>query len=295
MAWARIVYGQRQQCISPAAPLLILHGLFGSSRNWQTMGAALATRLARPLIIFDLPNHGRSAQASMTWDRLTMQLRAEIDRIREEPTLCAPPHNPILMGHSLGGQVAMQALFRQPDLPIDQLILVDIGPAPMDFATSPMNRYLEVMIELDHLHLPGRKEAMDHFRRRLPETPETIVQFIFTNWGRKPSLGSGATLDENGSGHGNDNGSGEGFIISLETLKEGMLALGKTQKYPAAPLSLPTLFIRGGRSDYLTDADIPLIRRCFANHQVVTIPQAGHWPHYETPDDFMDLLSNAIK
>lgn len=290
MTWARIVYGQRSQCASPAAPLLILHGLFGSSRNWQTIGAALATRLARPLIVFDLPNHGKSAQASMTWDSLTMQLRNELDRIQKEPTLSLlPSHKPIVMGHSLGGQVIMQALFRQPDLPIDRLILVDIGPAPVNFASTPMNRYLEVMMEIEQMHLSSRKEAMNHFRKRLPETSEAILQFIFTNWGRKLPIGSDATVDRSRKE------TGENFMIPLGTLRESMLTLSKTQKYPAAPLTLPTLFIRGGRSDYITDADMPLIKRCFSCHQVVTIPQSGHWPHYEAPDDFMDVLANTIR
>ena len=249
-------------------PLLILHGLFGSHRNWATIAKSLSEQLGRLVIAADLRNHGQSVQmcdgrpegAPMTWPLMAADIRGLVEEIQRPVTI---------IGHSLGGQVAMQAL--SSGVPAERFISVDIAPVPYPFVGSAQAKYIDAMLEIDGAALPHR-DAIERFRQSLPGTDELIVQFLFTNYA-------------DGKGHQ------PGFLIPLETLKSGMTTLGTTfSQCLSNRITAPTVFIRGGRSDYITDQNIPAIEATFPDHSIAAMPDSGHWPHYDNPTKFIRII-----
>jgi pimeloyl-ACP methyl ester carboxylesterase len=243
-------------------PLVILHGLFGSHRNWQTISKTLAERLGRLVISADLRNHGQSVQFNkgqpvgqeMTWP-LMVEDASELMRDINRPV--------VLLGHSLGGQLVMQSLFREPKA-IQQAIVLDVAPRPYNFRHSVQNSYIETMQRVEGL---SRSQAVTEFRKM--ENNEMIVQFLFTNW-------------RDGQ-----------FQIPLQTLKDGMTVLGQTFEEWGGPVTTPTLFIRGGRSDYMT-APFVEVKRHFTDYSIETLPDSGHWLHYDNPHEFMRIITTKL-
>lgn len=184
----------------------------------------------------------------------------------------------VLMGHSLGGHVAMQTLFRDdPRIHrlVSQLIVVDIAPRSMDFGQSAQHRYIECMEQIDALQL-SRNEALARFRQVEPD--ERLVQFLFTNHGKFPD-------------------GTEGFRIPLAALRIGMTTLGSTFTdgiSASSAVTQSTSFIKGGASDYMCESDVPTINRLFPNSLIHTIPGSGHWPHHDNPTLFLATLTQAI-
>lgn len=255
---------------SSKASLLILHGLFGSQRNWQSIARALSERLGRQVISADLRNHGKSVRfedykggqspvgEEMTWPLMV----ADIERLFKEI------NRPVsVIGHSLGGQLLMQTLFslssrETPTNHIQKALIVDIAPKRYDFEQSIQHRYIGEMQRIDGL---PRDEAIRQFRQLEPD--ETILQFLFTNYASSR------------------------FQIPLSALDRGMIHLGKT--FEIGRTSLETLFLKGGRSDYISDETI--LSRSFVNYQLKTIESSGHWPHYDNPQQFLIWTSEFVK
>lgn len=243
-------------------PLIILHGLFGSHRNWQTISKTLAERLGRLVISADLRNHGQSVQfrddkpvgQEMTWPLMVEDVSELVRDINRKV---------VFLGHSLGGQLVMQTLFREPKT-IQQAIVLDVAPRSYNFHHSVQNSYIETMQKVEGL---SRSEAMAEFRK--VESNEMIVQFLFTNWrdGR--------------------------FQIPLQTLKDGMTVLGQTFEEWCSSVAIPTLFIRGGRSDYMT-APFGEVKRHFTDYSIETMPDSGHWLHYDNPEEFMRIITTQL-
>lgn len=247
---------------------MILHGLFGSSRNWKTIASSLSQRLRQKVICIDLPNHGKSVQFDargkplgclMTWDALT-------DRL--EDLVCEYQAN-ILLGHSLGGQAVMQSLFHRPALQrkTQKSIIVDIAPSPLKFANTKLDVYLQTMQKIER-DFSDRKTALEEFRKI--ESDEMIVQFLFTNYG-------------------------EGrFLLPLADLRNSMLGLAATYTYPNEPITTPTLFIKGQRSNYIDSHSEELMRKYFKDYTISEIPDAGHWPHFENSNVFLERVCSFI-
>lgn len=264
---------------SRLSPVVILHGLFGSHRNWQSVSTSLAERLQRLVVCADLRNHGKSVRfpsdsegpigEPMEWPLMTEDLTRLLLDIGRPVTL---------LGHSLGGHMAMQAVLgNDPRIHglVSRLIIVDIAPRRMDFCQSIQYRYLQAMEQIDSLHLP-RKEAMAQFRQ--VETDERIIQFLFTNYGK---LRDGR----------------EGFLIPLSAIRRGMMTLSDTfceYLHRTSPVKMPTLFIKGEASDYIRDADVPLIKGLFPDADLCRIPDSGHWPHHDQPVPFLDCIVQTM-
>ncbi|HRY32398.1 MAG TPA: alpha/beta fold hydrolase [Bacteroidales bacterium] len=235
-------YGQGQDFI-------ILHGLFGLSDNWVT----IARRIGEQFRVFvpDMRNHGQSPHHPVhSYPAMVADIEAFItSRVIRQP---------VVMGHSMGGKVAMQLALSNPEL-ISRLIVLDISYREYNLRQQHLHM-LEAMTSLDLTAVKNRREAEEHVAARIHE--RRLQQFVLKNLFRNGQVFSWRPN-----------------LTALEANLDLMAAgIGLQDTYPA-----PSLFIRGSDSDYLPDEDIPVIRKSFPAAQFQTISGAGHWLHADAP------------
>lgn len=239
-------------------PIVILHGLFGSSDNWQTMGKQLAEDYEVYLV--DQRNHGHSGHSDVfNYDVLAADL---YDFFRENHL-----YDAILLGHSMGGKTAIRFAQQNPDL-LEKLIVADIG-----IKSYPMHH--DTILEALHAVKPNERSG-----RR--EAEEIMTQFIQDN-GVKQFLLKNLYWKEKGLLDWRFN------LKSLEKEMPHILAA-----LPHVQVRVPTLFIRGSESNYILDSDIENIQSQFIDVDIKTIDGAGHWLHAEAPETFYNLLIEFI-
>lgn len=245
-------------------PLVILHGLFGTLDNWHSLARRWATEAGLRVISVDLRNHGRSFHSSEHSYALMAQ---DVLQLFDHLGLGA---NTTLMGHSMGGKVAMRVALDQPAR-LAQLIVVDIAPR-----FSNMDHQDDIVAGLqavDLTALTNRQEADAALARHIPQLG--VRQFLLKNLYRET-----------------DNSFA--WRINLPALTASLPAVGEETTSPS-PFLKPTLFIRGGKSDYITPEDkLVGIPALFPNSQVATVVDAGHWVHAEKPEEVFELVRNFV-
>lgn len=240
-------------------PVIILHGLLGSSDNWR----AISTRLSPNYKIYtvDLRNHGRSPHSEvMTYPAMADDLGELMER--ENISECH------VVGHSMGGKVAMRFATSYPDR-VSKLVIVDIAPKAYPPSQRPILAALE-QLELQSFQSFGAIDAA--LAPAIPEAP--LRQFLMKNITRVPSGGFQWRIDL-GS-----------IAKSYDQLTKPIIA--------AASYDRPALFICGGRSEYIADTDLPSIKAIFTRAELVTIARAGHWLHAEATDEFLQILTDFL-
>lgn len=239
-------------------PLIVFHGLLGSSRNWQAAGADLG-RLFR-VYCLDLRNHGKSPHAfPHSYQGMMDDVLAWMDGRGLESS-----H---FLGHSMGGKLAMKIACERPER-LRSLIVVDI--APKTYPSSHDSEY-EAMRAIDLSALPSRTAADRFLVDAVPDWGKR--QFLLTNLARRES--------------------GEGFrwIVNLEALEENQREIEASPIGSDHRFDGPTLFVVGGRSDYFDSSDIPSIERIFPNSIVQVIEASGHNPHFEFREEFVSRVA----
>lgn len=238
-------------------PLVLLHGLLGSSRNWQTVGRDLSDVFhVRAL---DLRNHGASPHGddcgftAMMADVLGWLDRAGIARTT-------------LLGHSLGGKVAMLLACRHPER-VERLFVVDI--APKNYLSQAHRAEFAAMNELDLATLQSRGEAELRFEARVPDW--SMRKFLTTN------------LDRTEAG-------GWKWAVNLPALTQSLPALERDSLEEDDRFDGPTHFIVGGKSRYVLPTDEEKIRRHFPHATLTRLPEAGHNPHMESREQFVKTV-----
>lgn len=241
-------------------PLLIMHGVFGSLDNWQT----LAKRLAEHYNVFliDLRNHGRSPHSDeFDYDAMAADVLELVDDL-QLPT-------PAIMGHSMGGKVAMNYALKYPTR-ITKLIVVDIAPK----AYPPHHdEIIDALQSVDLSTVTSRGEVDAQLAKTIPE--EDIRLFLMKNLYRQ----------EDGT---------FGWRLNLEAIDKnyGEIAAAITSD---VPFKKSTLFIKGGRSGYIKPEDVyGSIEHLFTLVEIETIPEAGHWVHAQAPDKVYELVTNFL-
>lgn len=238
------------------APLVLLHGLLGSSRNWQTAGAGLAEAAdGRNVWALDLRNHGKSPwRDEMTYEAMMADVLAWLDA----RGLGAVD----LMGHSMGGKAAMLLACRYPER-VRRLIVVDI--APKSYLSHGHRAEFAAMNELRLPGLQSRGEAEMRMEGRVPD------------WGMRKFLTTNLERAEDGAWR---------WAVNLPVLTAALPEVESDPLGESGGFSGPTLFIRGGRSRYVKDEDLARIAGAFPASRVETIAEAGHNPHMETRAEF---------
>jgi esterase len=237
-------------------PLVILHGLFGSQRNWQSV----AKRLAESFHVYtvDLRNHGRSPWApTMTFAEMADDLRAFLDRHDLRRAL--------ILGHSVGGKTAMAFALDHPER-TEGLIVVDVAPVAYDHSFLPLVRAMQAV---DLGSLRRRAEAEARLAESIPDAPT-----------RKFLIQSLATT-----------GDGLRWRINLEAIAAAMTTLtgfaDGARHINEAGYEGRVLFIGGARSDYIARDHQDAIFSLFPQAEFAVIADAGHRVHTEQPDAFV--------
>jgi esterase len=235
-------------------PLVILHGLFGYSDNWQTHAKKLAEYYQ--VILVDQRNHGHSPWSDeFTYDLLVDDLKELLDDLEVKEV--------ILLGHSMGGKTAMRYAQRYPD-DLEKLIVVDIG-----IKTYPAHhdQILQGLHAVDTTDLSSRSVAEAQMEPFI--SSYGIRQFLLKNlyWKEKGKLA---------------------WRMNIPALERVMGSILKGLPYEE--VFTPTLFIRGLLSDYILEEDIATLENHFPDMQLVSIEDAGHWVHAEAPAPFIEAV-----
>ena len=235
-------------------PMMILHGLFGFSDNWQTHAKKLAEYYR--VILVDLRNHGHSDWS----DEFSYDLMAE-----DVHKLCVDLgiRKMILLGHSMGGKVAMLFAQRHEEL-LEKLIVVDIG-----VKEYPMH----------HQHIIAGLRALDLENMKARSEAETILKEHIDSGGVRQFLLKNLYWKEKGQ---------LAYRMNLDVLERELPQI--LSPLPEEEVFVPTLFIRGELSNYILDEDIEELEDRFPDSYIVTIPDAGHWVHAEAPDQFLEAV-----
>jgi pimeloyl-ACP methyl ester carboxylesterase len=256
--------------------VVFVHGLFGQGRNWTTIGKGLAD--AHRVTLIDLPNHGHSPWTDrVDYQDMVELLATELEQLDEPVTL---------VGHSMGGKVAMQLALRRPEL-LRALVVVDIAPVAYpatggrtddpDEEASPFAAFIEAMRGLDLDALGNRDDADQALKSAVPS--RMVRGFLLQSLVRE---GSGAD-------------GGWRWRLNLELLGRDLGELrGFPKPPPGASFDGPVLWIAGANSTYVLPEDRPHMDALFPSTRLVRIKNAGHWVHSEQPEIFLATLQRFL-
>jgi pimeloyl-ACP methyl ester carboxylesterase len=242
-------------------PLLIMHGLFGSSRNWQSLARRLAEHFE--VVNIDLRNHGESFHdATMTYPAMAEDVARLIRGL--DLTACN------LLGHSMGGKVAMMLAHQMAER-IARLVVADIAPVTYPHSHADL---VDAVLEVDLAAFGSRADVDRILAQRIGDAG--LRAFLLHNLAR--------------------DGDGWRWRVNWEAIRKAMDSLTGFDGLPADwRLDLPTLFIRGSASNYVGDAEVEVIERHFGAAQIASIDGAGHWLHAEQPMEFLRIVSDFLR
>lgn len=247
---------------SGGEPLIIIHGLFGSHSNW----AWHCRRFAEHYTVYalDMRNHGASPHvpsmdyAAMAEDVVRFMAEQELDHAH-------------VLGHSMGGKVAMQLALSKPSL-VDRLIVADVAPVQYGGERGEHDEIFEGLCALQPESLETRNQADQQLAEWVED--EIVRQFLLSNLVRREA-------------------GGFQWRINLPVLKESYPAL-RDKPSAEGPFEGPVLFIRGDLSDYIKPEHKDAILKPFPKATVKTIMQTGHWLHAEKPETFHRLAADFL-
>jgi pimeloyl-ACP methyl ester carboxylesterase len=237
--------------------VVFLHGLFGQGRNFTQIAKSLAPDLRSVLV--DLPNHGRSAWTESTdYGRVAETVA---DWLREEYGN-EPVH---VVGHSMGGKVAMVLALRHPEL-VDRLVVVDIAPVDNE-GSDEFEHLLDSLAELDIESFERRSDADEKLAAKVAD--DRVRGFLLQNLRSGPD--------------------GMHWLANLELLRRELHTIGGFPDVDAT-FEHPVMWVAGERSPYVKDEHKPTMLRLFPLTRTVTIKGSGHWVHSEKPEEFVAAL-----
>ncbi|AWK85109.1 alpha/beta fold hydrolase [Azospirillum thermophilum] len=240
-------------------PLLVLHGLFGSARNWQTLARRFAE--TRRVYALDLRNHGGAPWAAeMTYP----EMAEDVLRFLDDRGFARAA----VVGHSMGGKTAMTLALNHPDR-VERLVVVDIAPVPYTHTHAP---YVAAMKKADLAGCTRRSEVEAQLADAVPEAP--LRSFLLQN-----------LVLEHGKFH---------WRINLDAIERSMDALIGFPDLGDRSYSGPALFIGGGASDYIVSKHYAAIRHRFPAADIRMIDGAGHWVHAERPEEVAKLVEGFL-
>ena len=240
--------------LGEGTPLIILHGVFGSLDNWMTLGRVFSETFLVYLV--DQRNHGNSPHSDdFNYDLMVEDLKGLLDN--------EGLSNIHLLGHSMGGKVAMHFATKYPEY-IEKLCVVDIAPK---YYPPHHQMIFEGFDSVDLPNLTSRKEADEQLSTVIQNMG--VRQFILKNLDR----------------------SKEGFQwkLNVEAIRNAIENIGEGLERDVSYAG-ETLFIAGGNSDYIQTPDHQLIKGFFPNATIEVVSGAGHWVHAEKPRELGELV-----
>lgn len=246
--------------IGEGKPMLILHGFLGMNDNWKTLGNEFG-EAGNEVHLIDQRNHGHSPHSNVF---NYLELAKDVKEYMDDHGL----KNVILIGHSMGGKTAMTTASLFPHL-VEKLVIVDIAPK---YYAPHHQQILEGLTAIDEAKLSSRGDADDLLAGYIKEP--AVRMFLLKNlyWKSKKQLG---------------------LRLNLKVLKENIEELGKALPNDYT-FNKPTLFIKGGKSNYITSEDEGQIKTHFSQAKIESIPGAGHWVHAEKKQAFFKAVADFI-
>jgi esterase len=239
-------------------PLIILHGLFGFSDNWQSHAKSLSSYYR--VILFDLRNHGRSPwDDNHAYEDMALDVAESLDQLSVDKAC--------FIGHSMGGKVLMHLGLNHGSY-IDKMIVVDMGTK-----SYPMH-HQDVIHAIQSVNIESvtaRSQVNEMLKPILAS--EGLRQFLLKNlyWKEKGVLA---------------------WRMNVKTLVKNMEEV--LSALPDGEILNESLFIRGGLSNYILDDDVDLIQNQFPNSELLTIDGAGHWVHAEASEAFIEATLSFL-
>ncbi|MBN2614013.1 MAG: alpha/beta fold hydrolase [Bacteroidales bacterium] len=252
-------------------PLIILHGLYGSSDNWMSFARTLGNHFR--VFLPDQRNHGQSPHSNIhAYEALSEDLAEFISEHKIE--------RPVIIGHSMGGKTAMFLAASYPEL-IRALIVIDISPGAYPSASGSKPGILnhtdiiEILYNLPVENFSTREEAEAGLAKYIPYN--RVRQFLLKNLTR------------------GDTG-GFQWKINIRALKENFHNIFAGLDIPGGLSGdYPVLFIKGALSEYITEKDVALIKELYPHAVIKNIEGAGHWVHAEKPGELMDAIMEFLR
>ncbi len=247
--------------IGQGKPFIFLHGFLGMGDNWKSLGAKFS-ELDYQTHLIDQRNHGRSFHSDdFNYEAMVEDLKEYIESHNLKTV--------ILLGHSMGGKIAMLFAVNYPEI-VDKLIIADISPR---FYPIHHDAILDGLSSLDFDILKSRGAADDSLKRYVPDFGTR--QFLLKNlyWETKEKLA---------------------LRMNLESLRAHVAEVGEA--LPAhSKFEKDTLFLRGDKSEYIALQDESIIKTHFPKAKIETISNAGHWLHAENPEEFFETVQEFLK
>jgi esterase len=234
--------------------LIILHGFLGMSDNWKT----LATQYAEygfETHVLDLRNHGKSFHSDeFTYEAMVQDLLhyCQVNQLQKIN----------IIGHSMGGKLAMFFAQKYSEM-VKKLVVADIAPR---FYKPHHQEILSGLAAVNFQEKPTRAAVEEVLTRYIPDfgTRQFLLKSLF--WQEPGQLA---------------------YRFNLKAFLQNTTSIG--EEVPSnVSFKNPTLFIKGGNSNYIALTDEQNINTIFPNNKIVTIPNAGHWLHAENPKMFFD-------
>jgi pimeloyl-ACP methyl ester carboxylesterase len=244
------------------SPVAFCHGLFGQGKNWTAIAKALSGD--HRVLLVDLPDHGQSPRS----DRFDYVDYA--DRVAE----VLPAGHPVaLVGHSMGGKVAMLVALLRPEL-VERLVVVDVAPVPYDHATE-FDGYIAAMKAIDLETLARRSEADEALQEAVPDP--MVRGFLLQSLRREHDEWR--------------------WLLNLDLLGRDLdLITGWPEDRLAGTTAYdgPVLWVGGQNSHYVRPEYVEAMDRWFPRNRRVTVKGAGHWVHSEQPEVFVEVLRRFL-
>lgn len=251
--------------------VVFLHGLFGRGKNFTNIAKGLQPEFS--CLLVDLPNHGESAWTESFGYAAMADTVAE--QLREDFAAAGPVD---VVGHSMGGKVAMVLALRHPDL-VRRLVVEDIAPVDSQEAdtTSSRGNFEHLLGSLKRLDLTGithRSQADAALRADIPD--DTVRGFLLQNLRHRDG--------------------GFGWQPNLDLLHDELGVIGAWPTDDVAGLSYtgPVLWVAGENSPYIQEADAPAMRALFPKTVRITVRGASHWVHADRPEQFTKALRTFL-
>ena len=257
----QLYYRQYGEFDDARSPIVLLHGMLGSSINWHGIAGRLE-QAGFPVIVPDLRNHGRSPHdVVMDYPVMAKDVLDLLDSLKLNQV--------VLVGHSMGAKAAMWLALAHPDR-VDKLVSVDMVPGRSPAGFQGM---FDALLSLSVGELKSRKQA----ERLLAESigSQAVRLYLLQNLFRDDT--------------------GWRWRMNLPVLASTYdLVVDFPQVEPCLQFQGETLFLYGGESDYVTSEAAPAIRELFPFSRLRAIPGAGHWVYSECPDDFFSALHHFL-
>jgi esterase len=265
--------------VSRKPPLLLLHGMLGSSSNWQGVATRLAER-GYVCIVPDLRNHGRSPHdPSMDYPLMAGDVLRMLDELEVSQVTA--------IGHSMGAKTAMWLALNYSDR-VDRLVSVDMAPVRSPNRFEPI---FDALLSLDLQRMGSRREADAHLAESL-DNP-LLRQYLLQNL--IPVQNGGEPAGVSGSDDGASPASSWRWRMNLGVLDAALeTILDFPQVDSLSAFQGDALFLYGGESDYVSPDAAPAIQRLFPYARMRPIAGAGHWVYAEQPEAFLEALLHFL-